>query len=320
MARTSTLIYGSSGTGKTSLLYSFMKWLRSKEPNAVARLVSAENWSTIQDAIDEGWIEAWNVNRWSQPFQTLRLAAMGYWPEDVNDPASKLNPPTPETFSRVHAYMFEGLSTFGDFMLEGYAPGGLADRAARGEDIKAREDSARFKDGEAAVGGNARTDYSIVQKEVHGLVVQSHDLPCHLIWTAHQTDAVDDRGRPIIGPEIVGEAATKRVPRWFANVLHTTAPGVRKGALVETEYKVFTRIHYDPEATNLNVPYIAKNQSRRTTIVPFLQETTELHREDLMGHFMSLIEKPCGIPEQEAYFSRKQQPFQPRQVTKQATK
>lgn len=152
MARTSINIYGPSGTGKTSLIYSFMKWLRSKEPTAVGRLVSCENWATIQDAVDDGWIQGWNINARSNPFSTLRLATMGYWPEDPNNPASKLIPPTPESMAKVRAYFFEGMSSMADYLIGGYSIGGLADRAAHGEDMKAREDSARFKDGEFEIG------------------------------------------------------------------------------------------------------------------------------------------------------------------------
>lgn len=288
MARTSTLIYGQPGTGKTALLYSFLKWMRVAEPNAVARLVSCENWATIQDAITKGHVVAWNINKWAHPFETLKFAAMGYWPEDVNDPKSKLVPPNEDTWKVVGATFFEGLSTFGDYMLEGYAPGGMAHRAAQGEDIKAREDSARFSDGQFKIGGNARTDYNIVQREMHGIVLLSHDLPCHLVWTSHETQGADDFGNLIMGPEIVGDAATKRVPRWFANCLHTMV--IQDKA--DTKHVLFTRSHFDPDRLGVKVPFKAKHQIRDRDLVPLALS----EGENTMVKFMDLVSKHSGIP------------------------
>jgi len=276
MAHSVTLAYGETLHGKTSFLDSVMQYLLKQNPNTRARLATCENFDSLQPWIDAKVLDVWQLDQRDEPFDTIALASLGYWPIDPTDPTSKLLPPEKQKdFSMVEARFFEGMATYCDFMMGGYAKGGLAARSGRGERIGPAEETISFTDGGQKVGGNPRTHYNIAQRWIHGAVTNSKKLPGHVIWTSHEVVAKDDRSqKPILGPELVGTAATSSATRWFGNTIHVLrvdkripATQGRETALV-SEYRLYLKAHYSDEIPT--IPYKAVLR-----VSPMIQEKAD---------------------------------------------
>ena len=254
--------YGESARGKSSLGRKLIEAVRLIHPGAKAKIYTTEHSAAYQSEVSKGNALIWNLNTRETPFETIDFAAKGGWPVNVDDPKSPINITTKEDLLEFPIRIYEGLSTFSDFMGGGYVSGGLAARSGRGDRIGPAEETIKFVDGSISVGGNPRSHYNVVQTYIRGAVANSHKLPVYLLWTAHEEKAKEDRtGLPIVGPEVFGQKATQHVPRWFANVLHLSMNPLTKntkdGPVIEPEYYMWLKPHYDPLSPG--IPFIAKN-------------------------------------------------------------
>jgi hypothetical protein len=207
-------IFSEWGLGKTALIAEIARFLNMK-----VRLYTAEHYKTVQDSIDEGIVEVWKVNTRPYPFETLRKAADGYWPENPKDPASPLVAPDPETFSNyIRAY--EGMGTFAKYIVSNHHEGGLLDRAGRGDIIGPVQEHIQFQDGETGIGGMCWAHYNIAQNEILGLVQRSQKYPGYVIWTSHEDDGKVKGKAPVMGPEVIGSQVTSIIGREFSDVWH----------------------------------------------------------------------------------------------------
>jgi hypothetical protein len=251
--------YGESWNGKTTFLASVIEYALSINPLAKARLLTCENYVALAPYLRKGVLDIWRLSEREEPFDTCRQAVQGWFPTNTQDPKSKVVGPTKD-YNGVNVWLIEGMATIADYMMGGYAKGGLASRSGRGERIGPAEETISFTDGDSKIGGNPRTHYNVVQREIHGLVEKSYRLPGIVIWTAHEVVAKDERTqKPILGPEIVGTAATGHCFRWFDAVLHSYRMDKRivnpttKEAEVESDYRVYLKSHYTSELPS--IPY-----------------------------------------------------------------
>jgi hypothetical protein len=271
-----TCVYGETHHGKTTFLSSVLHYLLSMNPKLRAKLCTAENFESLEPWQKAGVLDIWQIDIRQDPFDTIALASQGYWPEDTSDPSSKLLPPTRQKdYELIQARFFEGMSSYCDFMMGGYAKGGLAARSGRSERIGPAEETISFTDGASKVGGNPRTHYNITQRWIQGAVINSKKLPGTIIWTTHEVVAKDDRsGKAILGPELVGTAATSAAPRWFGNTIHAVrvdrrVPGEKgKDPTLESEYRLYLKAHYTEEIPN--IPYKAVMR-----VSPLVQEEAD---------------------------------------------
>lgn len=286
--KSSILVYGDSGSGKTSLIESLCPWVKKRE-NKVMRLVTADNYDALQYLIDLGWLVVWDVNNRKYPFESLMFASQGYWPKDMNDPVSELVPPTKETWDKVGAYAFEGLTAFGNFFLNA-----LSDRGAQGDKI-GEAAPAKFTDGKTSFAGANMTYYGIAQRRLQDAVDKSKQLPVWLYWTALQMRATDtDTSLPIFGPELVGKAKTGDCPRWFANTLSIAE--TQTGANTK-ERRLYLTTYFD--AKNPNVPHVCKNRIPAVTakgvpdylVLPHPQDAMAKGESWGLGKFLEIVEE-----------------------------
>lgn len=251
MAKSSTALHGDTGVGKTALIGDFIKSQIKLDPDFTARLITGERWGTVSDLHKKGRLEVWEVTERENPFEALRLAVQGWWPENVNDPKSKIVPPSPADLQRIGLWAFEGGSTFSQYLKGSQVKGGLANRAARGERVGTADSkdgyTVNFTDGSVQVGGNSRSHYNIVQNELQALVNVSHRLPGHLIWTFHSRNTT--KFEPVyvpgvVGPELAGSAATPYVQRWFDSLfnIRIVKPDLKK---LDKEHRIYLKTHYD---------------------------------------------------------------------------
>jgi hypothetical protein len=248
------MVYGDSGTGKTSLLAALAKQL-----NGTTRVVTCEEHPALLNVPN---IQVWPIGLRPFPFESLQQAVEGWWPLNPQDPKSKLFPPTDETWATVRSVMFEGTATFSDYLMGGYAYGGLAARIGRGEKVGTGDETFRFDEGTVHVGGVGRSHYLLVQKRMMDLIVTSRRLPTIVMWTAHEIRLEDD-SRPgfyFVGPEVAGKAATYYINRNYANVWHlASSAGPKVNGEAIPEYSLYVQDHY-PRIGDIQTPYKAKIQ------------------------------------------------------------
>lgn len=291
-----------------------MDWIRSNiNPNAIGRVYTCEHTTSIEEKVNKGIIQITNLNVFQQPFETMRMAITGKWPEEPDNPRSKW---LPNTDPNVLLSAYEGISTISEYLGGSGVEGGLASRAGRGDRVGPAEETISFRDcsecsntknkgacphGGTAIGGNSRSHYNIVQTEMASLVKRSHILPVFNIWTAHETKAKDDYTQmPIVGPDVFGQKATQHVPRWFANVLHLS---VNKGKEVvdkvsgdktnELLYRLWLKDHYDPASPTIPIKAKTSIHAKFAADVPAFLDGGGL----ALGKFLDLLKKYNQIKE-----------------------
>lgn len=221
--KTSSLIYGPSGSGKSSFIEMLLRKLL--QPGEKARIATAEHYGAYQEVIDEGLAEVWHFSNRSHPFENSRAVAKAYWPEDNEDgvfgqdPTSKLVPFSLELAAKYPVRIYEGIGTTAAYITSNHLEGGLLERAGKGDVIGPVMEHIQFMDGAEGVGGLCWTHYRIGQMEMMGLVQTTQKWPGRTIWTSHEDDG-KDRGVPFVGPEVIGSKVTGTIGREFDNLWH----------------------------------------------------------------------------------------------------
>ena len=277
MASRCELVYGKSGSGKTTW------WMRIAEEiyrasggKLKTRLYLGDGGlETVEAAglIEEGIVEYCPFTLWNHPFETFQFITEGYWPEDPTNPKSKWVKPDYAKLAQSYGmFVFEGLSVGADYLM-GDREGGLAERMSKGESLN-NDESFKFTDGSIKVGGNARTHYSTTQRRILHYVETSKVLPGWVQWTAHERQAQDYDTKEIeFGPDVAGKALTTKIGASFGNSVHlhpvtkkTKAKDPVSGKEVEKieiSYRAYTRKHYDPD-NNTYIRYYANNRMAYT--------------------------------------------------------
>ena len=261
----SICVYGAFGAGKTAFLGELIQELLP--PGTRARVITAEHYNTIQslvydkDTNPNGIIEVWKVNTRPHPFETMRFAVDGFWPENVNDPSSPLIAPTAETWAKYPIRVHEGMATVCQYLASNQVEGGLLDRAGKGDIIGPVQEHIQFQDGETGIGGMCWAHYNIGQRELVGLVQRSQKYPGYSIWSSHEDDGKERNSR-IVGPEVIGSALTGSIGREFADLWRVAGvpfdygEGADKRRFIER--RLYVKEHFDQ---NGGGPYKAKNSA-----------------------------------------------------------
>ncbi len=222
----STLLYGESGSTKTSQIASLAKWIKLRTGKRT-RLYTSEpgGVGTIQHYIDAGIIDVWDISNRPNAFETLDFAARGYWP----DSTGKLVAPTDETWKEFGLFAHDSMSGNGEMLLEE-----LRVKGAANEIVGAEKAPQQFTSGTLRVAGSNQTHYGIVQGRVRKAINDSQRLPVHVLWTARElkvdvTDELTGKVKEVYGPLLAGQAMTASIPAWFGNCIHLNV--IREKAL-----------------------------------------------------------------------------------------
>lgn len=234
--RLASLIYSRTHSGKTSLLGTFARWLWVKQ-GLKTRLYGADGggWAPMQDLVDAGIVDAWDLSNHIHPFETVRRAAQGWWPVDKANPKSPLEPLYLDTYTAtcdkhqppriVEAkQVVQGatcsdckaplvfaikrtpnpkndLIGFGLVIHEGLTSysdmfmDDMSDRSAAGEKM-GEEVAIRFADGDLRVASSSRGSYGIAQRRVKDSVEEMRHLPTpYVICSALEDRGTDDLRR-----------------------------------------------------------------------------------------------------------------------------
>lgn len=271
MSSRTELVYGRSGSGKTSWALRLARWMWETKGLRSRWLIGDGGVETIESSgmIDAGVIEVFQYNNHVDPFLTSQQICDGFWPEDPLDPKSKMLPPNIEAYTdTIGLTVFEGLTVMADVMMSD-KEGGLSDRAAKGEKI-GQDSPFVLIDGGKKFGGNPPSHFGFVQRRIEDNIERSRALPNWIQWTSHERKAEDgDTNDKLFGPDVCGKALTAKIGGKFGNTIHLhPASRTNKvkdpvtGKMVDTEqieYRAYTRSHYDPMQKTY-VTYYANNR------------------------------------------------------------
>jgi hypothetical protein len=287
MATRFELYYGEPGSGKTRSILKLIEDFLATHPEKTVRVYTGDGSRLMYDlsglvAKGRVFVMDFTIRDW--PFTVCQQITSGYWPKDnaIDNPTAPLVPLSAEDFKSTGMWIFEGTSVMSNYLL-GNMKGGLAQRAAAGEQIGEKANVMIKDDGGAAFGGNAPAHYGMAQRHMLTYILQSKRLPgSYVVWTGHER--VDDGekggykdaakyviGEKIIGPEVAGKAMTSNISREFGNTLHFTVASKReqgdKDTLTgkqpgksTTEYRIYTRDHFDPDGI-VGLKYRAVNRA-----------------------------------------------------------
>lgn len=281
MANRCDLVYGKSGSGKTSWALAIAEYIYKETGKKTRWYLGDGGFETIEASgmIEDGIVEVVQYNTYPHPFETSMRIVQGFWPKDGKQGAPLIAPP-PDLGARYGMFVFEGLSVMCDYMM-GDKEGGLRARNAKGEKIK--EAGTAFTDGTTAFATNSAANFGTVQEHIITRIEESRALPGWIQWTAHEILAEDkkklgkrdDPNAPVVsagveyGPDVIGQAMTPTIGASFGNTIHlhpAREMRVRKEADPVTKlpvkevviaYRAYTRRHLDPHLQSTGVTYFA---------------------------------------------------------------
>ncbi len=257
------IIYGDSGSTKTSQCYHLVRYFTSLHPGSTFRMIGA-NASDSAPFEDSGMIEKGTVDFFDISNRTLALADMrrlseGYWPRDVKE-AGKGNKQyfktddncktTAKQWENIIGYVVEGTTGIASLLLN---------HIRNQEEGVGFKHSFKYEEDGYTIGGLQEGHYGLVQQEMYKMIVQGFScLPIkYLIFTGLVAKGEDKRTRETVyGPKAAGQATTFEIPSWFMDCWHLDTVVEQGEGDTQVERKVawFTR-HPDKET---GVPYLAK--------------------------------------------------------------
>jgi len=284
MAKRFEMFYGPSGEGKSTAAIAVAKRIKQETGKHTRVYIGDGSRATyedsgfVYDAEDNpaGFIHLFEFGTLPNPFRVSDQICELYWP----NAKGQLVPPTPESLVNIGLVIYEGASVMGTYLM-GDQKGGLRYRAGQGEKIG--QDSPIFiNDDGTKVGGNPPSHYNVAQGAMVTRIEKSKAFPGWVIWTAHERlddgkSGAEQQREKLIGPEVVGKALTASISRVFHNTLHfTTVMSKKKVAdpttqkqvdVVHTEYRVYTRDHFDADGTNYT-KYKAVSRCPKPELLP----------------------------------------------------
>lgn len=225
------LIYGATGLYKTSQIGWAATYIHEKYGKKT-RMVTADGggWAPLQSFIDAGIIEVWPIR--NRPFliEAIDKACQGWWPVEVDDPKSPLEPPSANRSIRdVGLYAFEGLTSFGSGIMSKIKVPGVQ---------LSQDPNYVLRDGETDYAGGSIAAFGFVQDRIYDFVMKSHMIPLveKVLWTALEAKGEEQGTRlPVFGPDIEGKKATAKAGQWFGNMFHMEAGQQQVGVDEESQ-------------------------------------------------------------------------------------
>ena len=284
--------YGESGSAKSSAVAALIEKVFRETGKSFRVYVGDGSAATYQDwgLCDVGAVHLCDYTIRDWPVTTLQQITEGMWPEDPEDPKSKMRKLTPEELAKNAGWVLEGLSVGSNYLM-GNKKGGLAEQAGRG--VKIGQDSPiSIKDLDTGptgayiqgsgpgttVGGNPPAHYNVAQRQMLTNIERSKQLPGIVIWSAHERAGEDSvTQEKVIGPEVAGKALSAGLSKHFNNTLHFTIATKVTGKTADAttgksvsgvlnEYRLYTRDHMDPDGLTA-VKYKAVTRTPRPDMI-----------------------------------------------------
>jgi hypothetical protein len=255
----SVMMYGVSGSTKTSQCYHLAKYILSLPENQGKRIRMIHSdgggYAPFQDSgmIDRGEIEVFDYSYREYALSDFRKLSQGYWPRKTKDGQEYFQKvdackTTAEEWNRIAGYIIEGMSSCGEVL--------KTHCSNQREGVGFKESIHYEEDGEH-ISGLAQGHYNLIQKEIYSSHMKGfNNLPVPwLIYTSLLGKGEDKQNHETVyGPQVVGNATTAQAPAWFMDCLHLDkAKWADAGGEKEGMVAWFTR-HED----GTGVPFLCK--------------------------------------------------------------
>lgn len=244
----STLIYGATGTRKTTNVGHYSKYIY-EQTRAPVRLLFADNggWEAIEPYIQAGIIIPYRLSDGPTLLEQIRLLQRGHWQGEK-----------PGTFSKeplldnVGGYAAEGLTSISMLVLRHLI--------AKGQKIS-EEIVGQFREGSEIFGAAGRSHYGFVQQFILDFIGALSTLPTlskRVLFTAHEGKGQDTQTRQTVyGPAAVGQAITDKIPFYVSDLLHfettITDPKTNKSTV-----RAYLKAHADADLQSILWPAKAR--------------------------------------------------------------
>lgn len=271
-----TLIYGETGTGKTTQLGELAKWYYELT-GKIARLISADSsWDPIEQWVitkenPQAFIEAWNIQFLAldpggknDPFGILVKLSEGCWPK-ARDGKLVLEAPAPGPLKRtdgreIGLILVEGTATIAEMLLQDHIRrqrkiaqdivGDFTSRVEVERNGKLSTEDIKFgKAGQAHFG--QVQDFMLLD-----LIPRFGAMPVDMVvWTGHESRGTDDISKikgSALGPATVGTAAVSKTAKKFGDTFHLMNEFDKEKRTVE--YRAYYRDHPDAVLSNMIWP------------------------------------------------------------------
>jgi hypothetical protein len=270
------LIYGDTSSTKTSRLGDAADYYANKTGKPVRGIFSdTGGYEAISTLVSEGKVIPFilsGTHRKDTLIEDMDKLSRGWWPQDPEDPESKL---VYDKMDKVSAVLFDGATSWSQIMMtfhEGAVKYVQASDSivATGVRVPEMPKDSFIRSGDYLRRFTGRSDYGGVQARIKEFIRNSAMLPVPAEWSALETKGTDEGKRPVYGPDFIGQALTGVCGPWFGNILHLdliptegeeTVAG-RKIKIVKASPFIFTRPHIDPDDPS-KVPYMAKTRVDR---------------------------------------------------------
>ena len=217
------VLYGPTGTRKTSQIGSFARYIYEKT-GKVTRLISADGggWAPVQDLINAGIIEAWRVTDEPEFLSAIRAAAAGAWPKlhknGIRIPGPIAMPlDKHKALKDVGAYAVEGF-----FSIASAVMGDTVDKGRKiNEDVVSKfNEKSDF--GEFSFGAPSRGHYGFAQRFILDMIKGFTGLPVdRTLFTSLEGKGEDKLSKQTVyGPATAGGAITAAVPQYVGDCIH----------------------------------------------------------------------------------------------------
>ena len=267
MAR-SGILYGDSGTGKSTAAKHFSHYIYEKTHKLTLLLsLDGGGWGPMQPEINAGLINAYRCNI-EVPLPTLRKISQGFWPVDSAMTRAAETNLVGVDWGKYGGVIVEGVTSISQALMRHLADKGIK----TGEDVTSPFMQQVIVDGRMVAeqfAGNSRAHYGFVQSQLYSLMMNFNSLPCeYVLYTGLESRAEEDDRTLIYGPQIAGKKATALVPSWVGDCIHAQGVPVRKtvripdpsdpkklvdSEIVETAIRMYFVKHPD-QATGIMYP------------------------------------------------------------------
>ena len=279
MLHSTMVIYGPTGSRKTSQIGEFAKYIYEKT-HKVTRLISCDGggWAPIQDLINAGVIEAWRMVDEPVLNSAIIAASKGAWPKKLKNGIRSPGPvPLPMgeqkaiALKDVGAYAIEGWFSIANAVMRFLVEGG---RKINEDVVSKFTEESDF--GSFSFGAPSRGHFGFAQNFILDLIRNFSALPLERVLYTSLEGKGEDKISKVLqyGPGVAGQAITAAVPQYVGDCIHFedfleekgTDPLNPKQKLVEPGVRAWFTSHPD---TQTGVIWPAKSRLVPSKVVEF---------------------------------------------------
>lgn len=230
-ACSSTLLYGESGTRKTTNVGKFAEYI-AETTGRITRVFSAETagHEILAPYVAAGLIEVFYVTPSMPVRSVLRRVLEGWWPQGEGA-GLHLGPTDPKAWDHIGGYAFEGLQSIAEAILAHLGVTQVNTMANLSGDEKKGTGLAcpGYIENDVVLGSSSQAQYGAAQNDILYMLKEapvslpknSNSQVVHVLFTGHEAKGEDPTsGAAVYGPGTVGTAITGKIQKEIGTLIH----------------------------------------------------------------------------------------------------